>query len=60
MYLKTMMKSFLSFLLLSASTMVTVTSQCYFCVDGIILPDYVVDEVNGTTCNDVPDMCVLS
>jgi hypothetical protein len=56
-----MMKTFLlSFLFLSASTMVSVTSQCNFCADGITFPDYVVDETDGTTCNDVPNMYVLS
>jgi hypothetical protein len=55
------MKVFLlSFLFLSASTIVHVTSQCDFCADGITLPNYVLNETEGTTCTDVPNMYVLS
>jgi hypothetical protein len=55
------MKIFLlSVLFLSASTIVTVTSQCDFCVNGITFPNNVVDDTEGTTCTDVPNMYVLS
>eukprot|EP00980_Cylindrotheca_fusiformis_P001930 scaffold439_cov88-Cylindrotheca_fusiformis.AAC.3 len=42
--------------LLLATAIVTVTSQCDFCQGGITLPDAVVDDGNGTTCADVPNL----